>query len=105
MVVSVAAQHGWDISLADVSTAFLQGMTFEELRNEGLKRQPVAFTPDGELWWILGTLDPNITFEAAKMDEPTMEMDKCGYGLKDAVLYWYIRADRLLKSVNWKSTL
>ncbi len=78
-VVSVA--NGWPVEVLDIGAAFLKGMTFAELKAEGLRRQPVAFTPDDELWWILGSLDPEITKAAAQCAEPTMEMDKCGHGL------------------------
>ena len=40
MVCSVAANHGWKISIADVHAAFLKGMSFEEMniiRNEKLR--------------------------------------------------------------------
>ena len=44
MVVSAAVQHGWEVSLADVSTAFLRGMDFDELcKYTGEEKREVCF--------------------------------------------------------------
>ena len=54
MVVSIAAQHGWDISIADVSTAFLQGMSFEELAKlTGEEIREVCFNLPKDSWKCL----------------------------------------------------
>jgi hypothetical protein len=54
MVVSAAVQHGWEISIADVSTAFLQGMSFEELAKfTGEEIREVCFNPPKGSWMFL----------------------------------------------------
>ena len=51
LVVSVAAMHGWKISIADVSTAFLRGLTFEEIAKAiGESIREVCFNPPRGSW-------------------------------------------------------
>ncbi|MEI6872344.1 MAG: reverse transcriptase domain-containing protein, partial [Verrucomicrobiota bacterium] len=45
-----SVQNCWPLESLDVSTAFLQGWTFEELRAAGFERQPVAFRPPSGVW-------------------------------------------------------
>ena len=55
----MAAMNGWWLEVMDIPAAFLKGLEFEELEKLGLKRQPVAFAPDGELWQLLGECSPD----------------------------------------------
>eukprot|EP00969_Alexandrium_andersonii_P299364 13234567-Alexandrium_andersonii.AAC.1 len=60
---------GWHLWSLDISTAFLQGWTFEEMREAGFDRQPCAFVvPDG-MFDLLKELDPDDWAEAAKNPE------------------------------------
>ena len=104
-IAVVATLEGWPMEVMDISAAFLMGLTFEQLRESVMKRQPCAFRPNDELWYIFGTLEPSITQAAVLLRDPLMEMDKAGYGLKDAVLLWHLKADHFLKSVDWRPSL
>ena len=51
MVCSVAANHGWKISIADVNAAFLKGMSFEEMAQIlGEKLRVVHLNPPKGSW-------------------------------------------------------
>ncbi len=57
IIVLSCTLHNWEIWSLDVSTAFLQGWTFQELRESGYERQPVAFKVPNETFEILSELD------------------------------------------------
>ena len=82
LVNSVAAQHAWPLVTADVSHAFLSGLTFEpgaQLKDEA--RRDVQFTvPPGSVN-ILKRLPPYQDFNPAR---EVLRMLPCGFGLKDA---------------------
>jgi hypothetical protein len=85
----------------DVSTAFLQGWSFSELRESGFQRQPIAFTPPADVWKMLAELDP-ATY-AQCLHNPglwCLECDKAVYGLKDAPLLWHLRCTATLKELK-----
>ena len=82
VLVIVAAQQGWDLWSADISEAFLRGLTFEELQRDGvneLRRVELELPPGGEqlLCLVPGYSDFNPVTEALVMLKP-------GFGLKDA---------------------
>ena len=53
-MVSVAAIHGWNVSIADVSTALLRGLTFEEIAKvTGEPLREVCFNPPKGSWKCL----------------------------------------------------
>ena len=86
IVNSVAAQHSWPWFTADVSHAFLRGLTFDqaaELKDE--VRRDVQFTvPPGSvniLRRLPGYHDFNPLLEV-------LRMLRCGFGLKDAPRLW-----------------
>ena len=82
MVVSVAAQRGWDLSTADIQKAFLQGMTYKEMAKvTGEPERDVAFALPSSTIGALRRLPGYANFD------PTKEVLKClkpGTGLKDA---------------------
>ena len=86
LVNSVAAQYGWPLFIADVSQAFLRGLTFEQaaqLKDE--VQRDVQFTvPPGSvniLKRLPGYADFNPLTEV-------LRMLRCGFGLKDAPRLW-----------------
>ena len=90
---SVAVQHGWPLFCADVSQAFLRGLTFEQaakLKDE--VQRDVQFTvPPGSvpiLQRLPGFNDFNPVTEV-------LRMLRCGFGLKDAPRLW----NKVLKKV------
>ena len=93
LVNSVAVQHGWPLFCADVSQAFLRGLTFEQaakLKDE--VQRDVQFTvPPGSvpiLQRLPGFNDFNPVTEV-------LRMLRCGFGLKDAPRLW----NKVLKKV------
>ena len=98
LVVSIAVQKGWQLWVTDISTAFLQGMSFEELaRLTGTEARDVAFTPPrgSERFFIelKGMHDLNFSTEVFKLL-------KAAYGLRDAPRAWRIRLDLELRKLG-----
>ena len=87
LVVLVCTVSKWFLWSLDVSTAFLQGFTFEQLRTAGYERQPVAFKAPAGTLELLAALSP-VFGGFAKLEEPVVEVLKGAYGLKDAPLLW-----------------
>ena len=82
LVNSVAAQKGWPLFTADVSQAFLRGLTFEQAaKMKDEVQRDVQFTvPPGSaqlLQRLPGYEDFNPLTEV-------LRMLRCGFGLKDA---------------------
>ena len=82
----MASQHGWPLFTADVSQAFLRGLTFEQaaqLKDE--VQRDVQFTvPPGSVTLLKklpGYSDFNPLTEV-------LRMLRCGFGLKDAPRLW-----------------
>ena len=86
IVNSVAAQHRWPLFTADVSQAFLRGLTFEQaaqLKDE--VQRDVQFTvPPGSVN-ILKKLPGYSDFSPLT---EVLRMLRCGFGLKDAPRLW-----------------
>lgn len=87
----IAAQNAWELWSLDVSTAFLQGYTFEQLNTEGImKRQPCAFNVDQTTMNMLARLSPKFK-NATDIATWCIELLKGAYGLKDAPLLWNLK--------------
>ena len=101
LVAQVSASRRWSLAALDISTAFLQGYTFQDLP-EGTKRQPCAFLPPREVLEILALLDP--AWKLA-LEDPygwVFELFKSAYGLKDAPLLWFLALHSFLQTLNLK---
>ena len=98
LVCSVAANHGWKISIADVATAFLRGMTFDEqakLTGEPLRE--VCLNPPKGSWKFLSTFD---VMKGCSEATHVLQLVKGVYGLKDAPRAWRIKLDILLRAIG-----
>ena len=98
MIMWKSAEWGLPIVSYDVSTAFLQGDTFETLNATGHARQSCAFNPPPGVYKILHQIDPDGGWKDA-MESPhewSIELDKGAYGLKDAPLLWFLRINRFM---------
>ena len=96
VVTQTAADEGWDIEGLDISTAFLQGFSFDQLP-PGTTRQPCAFSPPEGVFQLLASLS-DIWREAAESPHLYLyELHKSVYGLKDAPLMWFIAINDFLK--------
>ena len=91
VVNSVAAQNAWEIFTADVSQAFLRGLSFEqtaEMKDE-VRREVQFIVPPGSaemLRQLPGFENFNTMLEV-------LRLLRCGFGLKDAPRLW----NKLLK--------
>ena len=95
MVTQKSADEGWDIEGLDISTAFLQGFSFDNLP-PGTKRQPCAFTPPPGIFKLLAELNPAWKEAAEHPELWLFELYKSVYGLKDAPLMWFIAINHFL---------
>jgi Reverse transcriptase (RNA-dependent DNA polymerase) len=94
LICSTAAQQGWVVQTADVSTAFLQGLSFRELSEmTGEPERVIAFDPPVSTQPFFKELPglENLCFKTH-----TLKMLKCIYGLKDAPRAWRLRLDQAL---------
>ena len=93
LVLSVAVQRLWRLFVADISTAFLQGMSFTELAKlEGSAERDVAFTPPK------GSEDLFVEVEKGRYNpwKHALRMLKAVYGLRDAPKAWRTRLCQVL---------
>ena len=97
-VVSICTTFSWTITVWDVSTAFLQGMSFDQLSTTtGTELRQVAFTPPrgAEKYFKeltgCGHYDPTVM---------VLRMLKPVYGLKDAPRAWRLRLDAELRRLQ-----
>ena len=100
IVSSVAAQKGWEIFTADVSQAFLRGLTFEQtaqMKDE--VRREVQFTVPPGSADLLKKLPGYDNFNA--MPE-VLRLLRCGFGLKDAPRLWNKLLAEELKKIGLK---
>jgi hypothetical protein len=93
-----SAEWGTPLVSLDVSTAFLQGDSFEELNASGHARQQCAFCPPAGVFQLLHEIDPEGGWGPAAADPSSwcFELDKGAYGLKDAPLLWFMRINRFM---------
>ena len=101
MVVLTSVLRGWELWSLDVSTAFLQGWSFSELKESGYERQPCAFKAPGNTLDLLAELDPSFKTASKQPDMFCLELDKAAYGLKDAPLLWNLRFAKFILSVGF----
>jgi hypothetical protein len=100
LIYLLSVENSWGLESLDVSTAFLQGWTFQELREAGFERQPVAFVPPPDVWNLLAKLDPSYAPIASAPNEYCLELFKSAYGLKDAPLLWNLRVVSFILSLG-----
>ena len=98
MVCSTAVNHGWKIQIADVKTAFLQGMTFEEIAQiTGEPVRQVQISPPKGSWPFLQAFP---CMKGCGESTHVLGLAKPVYGLKDAPRAWRIKLDIILKQLS-----
>eukprot|EP00959_Pyramimonas_sp_CCMP1952_P158696 3319368-Pyramimonas_sp.AAC.1 len=102
MVNILAAQHRWKLCSADISSGFLQGMTFEEVAK--LLNEPI-----GDICFELpkGTAELLCEvegFEGFNSILEVLHMEKGGFGLNDAPKLFGLRRDQVLLSSGLRPT-
>ena len=102
MICASSAQRGWHMLSADVSMAFLKGLTFEEQSQlEGSpKRVVFCELPRGGAD-ILRNLPEFAGFNPAC---EILEVLKGGFGLEDAPRLWTSKVHRIFISYKWLPT-
>ena len=99
IICMVAATKAWPILTADVSTAFLRGLTFDELsRLTGEKVRRAGFHPPRGYESFVKEL-PGM--EAYDRNVHELLMTKPVYGMKDAPRAWRIRLHQALTSLHY----
>jgi hypothetical protein len=102
-VVSLCSSFSWQIIVWDVSTAFLQGMSFDQLSSStGQELRQVAFTPPRGAEKYFKELDGCGHYDPTLM---VLRMLKPVYGLKDAPRAWRLRLDAELRRLHGRPML
>ena len=97
IVLFFSCQLNLPIASLDISTAFLQGFSFEEIRSTlGLEQPRLAFTPPDDVWNLLSEIDHK-TFGTCATDfrRWALELLKSAYGPRSAPLLWHLKASKL----------
>ena len=96
LLITVAAQRRWNLWSADISEAFLRGLSFDELHQESgeLRQVEISLPPGGEhlLRAISGCEDFDPTCEVLALLKP-------GFGFKDAPRLWLMALKRVLSKI------
>ncbi len=96
MACSLAVTYNLDVQAWDISTAFLQGLQFNELRKKAQELgheinvpREVFLKPPGNVWRHLQALSPKeFTPNKQSFIPPILQLLKPAYGLVDAPLLW-----------------
>jgi hypothetical protein len=94
LILSVCVQRHWEVFVADISTAFLQGLTFQEIAKlDNTPIREIEFTPPK------GSEDMFVQVEKGKFNpwKHALKMLKAVYGLKDAPKAWRTRLCQVLR--------
>ncbi|CAE7314416.1 RE2, partial [Symbiodinium necroappetens] len=103
LLLAIAVQQGWPLKSADVSEAFLRGLSFEELHRTGVDkelREVQLLLPPGSLELIRSVLG----LETFNPESEVLHLLKPGFGLKDAPRLWNLALKRVLKKVGLQPT-
>ena len=103
LLLAIAVQQGWPLKSADVSEAFLRGLSFEELHRTGVDkelREVQLLLPAGSLELIRSV--PGL--ETFNPETEVLHLLKPGFGLKDAPRLWNLALKRVLKKVGLQPT-
>jgi hypothetical protein len=101
LLIAIAVQRKWSLWSADISEAFLRGLTFQELHEEGgeLREVQISLPPGGE--HLLRTIQGYSDFDP---DNEILVMLKPGFGLRDAPRLWLKALKRVLTKIGVRAT-
>ena len=98
LINSVSVQRCWPLFTSDVSSAFLRGLTFEEIaKMSGADVRQVAFTPPKDSERYFNELPGMSSFDHVKQ---VLNLLKPAYGLKDAPKAWRQKLDLTLREAG-----
>ncbi len=96
IILSVCVQRLWPCLVADVSTAFLQGLSFEEISKlEKTPQRAIEFTPPKGAEALFAELEPG--YDPIRQ---AFKMLKAVYGLRDAPKLWRTRLCQVLRETG-----
>jgi hypothetical protein len=97
LLVAVAVQMSWELWSADISEAFLRGLTFAELHEGGgqLRDVQISLPVGGE--FLLRDIDGYRDFDAAT---EVLVLVKPGFGLRDAPRLWLLALKKVLTRIG-----
>ena len=103
LVLAFAAQFGWELVSADVSEAFLRGITFAELHSAGidpiLRKVQLVLPPGADE--LIRSLPGFSDYDS---EHECLELLKPGFGLKDAPRRWNIALQKVLAKIGLQAT-
>ena len=95
LVVSVVVQHGWELFSWDISNAFLQGLTFDEIaKSSDEPLREVCLDPPPDVYNLLRELGPQ--YKGVRKLCNFLKLFKGAYGLKNAPKLWKRRLQQEL---------
>ena len=101
LICSIAASRRWELISADISTAFLQGVTFKELSElTGEPLRTVSLSPPKGYEKFFNKLKG---LEKADFSSQCLSLKKPAYGLKDAPRAWRKRLHLMLTNFQGRS--
>ena len=96
IVLAVGTQFSWQVVSADVSEAFLRGITFKQLaemdKSQPLRKVEISLPPGAEQ--LIRTLPGMESFDPSK---ECLRLLKPGFGLKDAPRLWNLALRQVLQ--------
>ncbi|CAK0852886.1 unnamed protein product, partial [Prorocentrum cordatum] len=103
LVNQVTAQRKWRLFSADISQAFLRGLTFEQVAAMGgeVKRKVQFTMPPGSIP-VLRQLEG---YEDYNPVTEVLLLLRCGFGLKDAPRLWQVMLKQVLEKTGGKALI
>ena len=99
LLVAIATQQGWSLISADVSEAFLRGLTYDELLESGeqtTRRSVQLALPPGTADLLRSLLGMSDFCEQSEV----LYLRKPGFGLKDAPRMWGLALQKVLRALG-----
>eukprot|EP00435_Cladocopium_sp_Y103_P048141 s730_g14.t1 len=97
LLIHVATQMQWELWSADISEAFLRGLTFAELHESGgqLREVQISLPPGGE--FLLRDIEGYEDFDPFS---EVLVLIKPGFGLRDAPRLWLLALKKVLTRIG-----
>ncbi|CAK0801215.1 unnamed protein product, partial [Prorocentrum cordatum] len=98
LVLGVGVQYCWAIFSWDIGNAFLRGLSFTEIKEQGAEvMREACLDPPADVFFILQEFK---AFKGTSKLTHLLNLLKGAYGLKDAPRLWKLRLDQYLTTVG-----